>query len=209
VTTGSATARSWWQSPLVWLAGLAVIAVGISVALMSGDDEPAVPIGAETGPIEVLDPPLPRFSSPDLALGETAPRFVATDSTGQTLEIGGDGVPRVIGFFAHWCSHCQAEVPHTVAWLEDNEIPDGVDVVAVSTAVEPAGDNYPPSAWFTRERWPEPYVLDDADGTLATAYGLSAFPYWVAVDAQGEVVFRITAELSDEQFEAMLASVTP
>ena len=65
----------------------------------------------------------------------------------------------------------------------------------MATAIDPARPNYPPDAWLKREQWSAP-VLVDGDGSVADAYGLSAFPYWVAVDREGKVVMRATGELA-------------
>ena len=35
-------------------------------------------------------------------------------------------------------------------------------------------------------------ILDDAQGTVAAAFGLSAYPYFVFVDADGQVALRAT-----------------
>ena len=61
-----------------------------------------------------------------------------------------------IWFVAHWCPHCQAEVPRIVALAEQGRLPEGVDVAAVSTAVDATAPNYPPSAWLDRVGWPFP-----------------------------------------------------
>ena len=64
---------------------------------------------------------------------------------------------------------------------------DGIDVTAVATGTNADAANYPPSAWLKREDWPFPVMADSADGTAANAYGLSAYPYFVLVDADGKV----------------------
>ena len=72
--------------------------------------------------------------------------------------------------------------------------------MAVSTAVREGTPNYPPSEWFTKERWPTDIFVDNQDNDLAAAYGLAGFPYWVLVDATGRVVHRSSGELTEEQF---------
>ena len=111
-----------------------------------------------------------------------------------------DGTVRLIGFFAHWCPHCQREVPRVSKWLEENTIPTEIEILAVSTAVREGTPNYPPSEWFIKERWPTDIFVDNQDNDLAAAYGLAGFPYWVLVDATGRVVHRSSGELTEEQF---------
>ena len=68
--------------------------------------------------------------------------------------------------------------------------------------MDPARPNYPPSSWLEREGWTSP-VLADGDGEAASAYGLPAFPYWVAVDADGRIVERRTGELTPRQIDQL------
>lgn len=89
--------------------------------------------------------------------------------------------------------------------LAENPLPDDVELITVSTSVEPSGGNYPPEAWLDREGWEAPTIADDEDSTIAATFGLSAFPYFVAVDADGKVVARATGELTADQFDAVVA----
>jgi len=111
----------------------------------------------------------------------------------------------VIGFFAHWCRFCQAELPRLVEWLEDIAVPEGVEVVAISTAVNPDRDNYPPSEWFEREGYEGILLRDSEDQALATSYGLVGFPYWTVIGADGSVLSRVPGEIDTEIYEALLA----
>lgn len=187
------------RSPMTWLVVLIVIA-GVVVFTGSDDDS----IGDETGPVEVEGAPLVAYSEPDTGTGLTIPTVEATTLDGEPIQLGPDGTGRLIGFFAHWCPHCQAEVPVVLDWLERTELPAGVEVVAVSTAVESSAENYPPSDWFAREEWPTPVIRDDEEGTLAIAYGLTRFPYFVAVDGDGTVVARVTGELTGSELDMLV-----
>ncbi|MDH3707058.1 MAG: TlpA family protein disulfide reductase [Acidimicrobiia bacterium] len=200
---GSESGRSRW---LVWggLAAVVLIAVvvGVAVAQTSSDSGS----GIETGFAELIGQPLPPHDGTPTGVGQPAPLIRA-----QLMEDGAvaqvdtdDGTVRLIGFFAHWCPHCQREVPRVSSWLTDNELPGGVEVVAVSTSVEPGGPNYPPSAWFEREDWPTPVMVDSEDSAVWTGYGSGGFPYWVMVDGDGTVLEQHTGELDDAQFSAMV-----
>ena len=194
------------RSPMTWL--LVIVAIAAVVVFAgSGDDadEPDVAIDRETGPVDVYGDALPLYAESDAAAGLEVPRIRATLLGGNSIELGVDGTARLIGFFAHWCPHCQAEVPVAREWFESTTLPDGVEVIAVSTGVEPTADNYPPSEWFAREDWPTRVVLDDAAGSIAAAYGLTRFPYWVVVDEAGTVVTRTTGELSPAQLDELVA----
>ena len=60
-------------------------------------------------------------------------------------------------------------------------------------------------AWLSDAGWPVPTMADDAGNHAAEAFGLSAFPYYVAVDAEGRVVARASGELTIENVEALVA----
>ena len=113
------------------------------------------------------------------------------------------GVPRIYGFFAHWCPHCQAELPKLTEWLREGIGADGVEVAAISTAVAPEGDNHPPSRWFEDVGYPGDVLVDSANDTAAIAFGLVAYPYWVVTDADGTVLLRMTGNVERDDFVAL------
>ncbi|MED5229696.1 MAG: TlpA disulfide reductase family protein [Actinomycetota bacterium] len=152
----------------------------------------------EKGKVTILGDPIPA----DPEIGYLAPSFKAQLNTGSepiTIDPA-DGTVRLIGFFAHWCPHCQREVPRVSKWLEENGVPTEIEILAVSTAVREGTPNYPPSEWFNKERWPTDIFVDNQDNELAAAYGVAGFPYWVLIDATGRVIHRSSGELTEEQF---------
>ena len=87
----------------------------------------------------------------DPAVGKAFPEFSGTSAMdGQPLTIAKDGRPKLVLFVAHWCPHCQREVPVIKKWLDANKRTD-FDVLAVSTAVDASKGNYPPLSWLTKE----------------------------------------------------------
>jgi thiol-disulfide isomerase/thioredoxin len=205
VTAVSAPRRNY----VPWIIGAAVVVVALVGAIViavtrsddTGDTSAAI---VETNAVVIEGAPLPELVGADQAVGATAPQATGTGFDGLRVELLEDGEPTVVGFFAHWCPVCQGEVDEISDHLDDVGVPDDVRIVAVSTGVRSDGDNYPPSAWFAREGWPAPVLLDDADGSLANAYGLPAFPLWVAVDADGQVAGRVSGAIGPEQFDALL-----
>jgi thiol-disulfide isomerase/thioredoxin len=108
---------------------------------------------------------------------------------------------------AHWCPHCQAELPKIVQFIDQGRVPDGVSVVGLSTGIDPVRPNFPPSVWFEREGWQQPTLIDDAGSRALDALGLSSFPGFVFVDAQGMVVRRLTGEIGADRFGEALDSL--
>jgi hypothetical protein len=85
-------------------------------------------------------------------------------------------------------------------------MPDGIDLVSIATAIDPTRPNYPPDAWLAREGWTVP-VMVDSTNSVASAFGLSAYPYWVFLDGDGKVVMRTTGELAINDLEAILTGL--
>lgn len=202
------------RSSTIWIVGGAIIVIALIGAVVVGltrsdDDDGGDPTAVvETNAVEIDGTPLPALTSDDPALdsafGAPAPSARGTGFDGLGVELLADGQPAVIGFFAHWCPVCQGEVDELSDHLGDIGLPDDVRIVAVSTSAQSDGENYPPSAWFAREGWPAPILLDDRDNSLAAAYGLPGFPFWVVVDGEGNVVGRVSGAIGPDQFDALL-----
>ena len=160
-----------------------------------------------TGSLAVAGSALPQFpeSGADKAVGLTFPDLTGVKVTDSSpLAITNDGRPKVIIYLAHWCPHCQKEVPLLTGWIADNGMPQGVDLNAVSTGVAKDRGNYPPADWLIKEQFPVPTLADDAKNTAFGAAGLTSFPSFVAVGADGTVKVRAAGELSIAQFEQVL-----
>lgn len=110
----------------------AAVAVIVGAIAVIGASSPGPTTADQTAFAETIGTPLPAYSTPDSAIGAEAPTVSAQTLTGDRTMLSGDGTARLYGFFAHWCPHCQDELPQTAAWLEANPLPDGVEVVAVS-----------------------------------------------------------------------------
>lgn len=143
----------------------------------------------------------------DPAIGSAAPTLTGRGFDGKPVTVGGPGTPRVVLFVAHWCPHCQAEVPRIVKLAKQGKL-DGVEVDTVTTGTSPDAPNYPPSKWLAREKWPFTKVLnDDAKQRAMRAYGGPAYPYFVLLDAQGKVVGRASGELAPEVIASAAAKL--
>lgn len=182
-----------------------VAAIGLAIGLSGEDgsgDDPV--LDATFGPVEVSGPALPTLTSPaaDPALGTAAPEVDATTPEGDPIDFGGPGEPTLVVFLAHWCPHCQAELPVLVDLAADGGF-EGVRTVAVLTGTDPVAPNFPPVRWLDREGWTGEIALDDERGTAAAAYGLSSYPFLVMLDADGQVVGRT----SGEQPQAVVAAL--
>jgi cytochrome c biogenesis protein CcmG/thiol:disulfide interchange protein DsbE len=200
--TAARQRRNRW---LIWggVAAVVVIAIVIAVVSSGGSDGTSSTKTAkfETHAVTVTGTPIPKYDAKytgngsDPAIGKTIPTVTGVSVfNGTPVTIKPTGKPQMLVFVAHWCPHCQAEVPELVK-LAKQGVFDGVDVTAGATGTNPAATNYPPSAWLKREGWPFAAMADSPQGTAATAYGINAYPYFVLVDANGKVAGRATGEV--------------
>ena len=207
------TSRS--RTPLVLAIVLAVVAlVAVAAVVLSGggdddDGETSSTVPDATGgevAVQVTGTPLAPLEDPsaDPAVGAAAPGLAGSDYAGNavTIEPGTDG-PMLVVFLAHWCPHCNNEIPVLQQWDEQGGIPEGLQVVGVSTAVSPDRPNYPPAEWLAEKGWAWPVLADDAELTAANAYGVSAFPFLTFIDADGNVTARASGELPVEELQAL------
>ena len=181
---------------------LAVVA--IVVVQFQGGDDGAAP--GQTQAVTVTGNSLPRLGAGgnDAAVGQMAPELSGANFLGEPVQIRNDGRGKVLVFAAHWCPHCQAEVPRLVDWLKDNKLPDGVDLYAIATGTDETAPNYPPQSWLEEVGWGKPVLADSSEDTAAGAMGLSAYPFFVAINPSGQVMFRESGEISMEEFQRLL-----
>jgi thiol-disulfide isomerase/thioredoxin len=185
--------------------GVLVLLVALAVVLSQG---PSGEVQAQERPVAVAGaalPPMPA-SGADPAIGMDGPTLSGSSFNGEpvTIDPGADGNATAIWFLAHWCPHCNAEVPRIVALDGQGALPANVDIYAVSTSVNPNGPNYPPSTWLEQAGWQAPVLADDASRPAATAYGQQTFPFLVILDAEGKVVYRHAGELGDAGIQQVL-----
>ncbi len=206
--------RNRW---LLWGGFAAVVALAVVVAIVasggSNDTSSAKRTSVETHAVTVDGTPLPKYSDTyagtksDPAIGKTIPTLHGVSVlNGKPVTVAPDGKAQAVVFVAHWCPHCQAEVPRLVALAKEGVF-DGVEVTAVATGTNAQADNYPPSAWLQRDGWPFAAMADSPTGTAAEAYGINAYPYFVLVDTDGKVAGRATGEVTDADIKANLAAL--
>jgi thiol-disulfide isomerase/thioredoxin len=190
----------------MWVVCIVVAVAAIATLLATGGGGGSKASAAnQTRPVSVSGTPLPKFTgaSPDPAVGLTMPTVSGQSFTGIPVEIKPDGRRHVILFAAHWCPHCNAELPALVKELAGHPLPPSVEMTVISTAVTTSAPIYPPQKWLEQTiKWPTPVMADDAHNTAAGAFGLGSYPYFVFVDARGRVVSRFAGEMPVVQFRA-------
>lgn len=194
---------------LFTMAVVALVVVGMGVvAFLASQRDSDIPNGPQVAEVEVDGTPLAQFprdaqlavtdASSDAAVGQVAPTLRGTDFDGESVTIGADGRAKAVYFLAHWCPNCQAEVPVVQGLVDSGQVPDGVDLYAVSTSVrDQPNANYPPELWFNREGWTSPVMRDSETSTALGAWGGVSFPYVVYLDGDNRVISRSAGQLDE------------
>lgn len=192
----------------VGLALVVVVALGAAILLSQPDENTVgMPLDAT---VTVSGESLPAFGgdpASDPAVGLVAPDLTGQDFAGAEVAITNDGRPKVILFLAHWCSHCQREVPVLQSYADETGFPDTVDIYSVATSYNPTQPNWPPSSWLEREGWTFPALVDDPASTGFQAFGQGGFPYYVLIDASGQVALRMSGEQDAAAFADLLVQL--
>ena len=188
------------------IAGVVVLVLGIAIAIGVTLSSEPVAAGLPEGEISVVGDFLPQYAGENddnVALGLAAPTFSAPDQNSEIFQLEKNGNSKALLFLAHWCPHCQREVPVVQRFIDSNGVPPGIDVIAVATSIDRGRDNYPPQEWLQREGWSETQIYD-LDREIGEAYGLNAFPYWVFLDKDLNVLARRTGNLPEDMVGALL-----
>lgn len=184
--------------------GAAVLAVVIAIVVFAvqdsgGDATPQIAFQSA----EIEGEALPRMTEgADPAVGMTIPTVNGKSFDGSPITIE-PGEPQVIAFLAHWCPHCQAEVPLLVEWQQSGELKDDVKLIGVSTSANEAQGNFPPASWLEREEWDNPTMVDTPRNAVLQAFGVAGFPTLIAVKADGTVAQRASGELALDQVQQL------
>lgn len=194
----------------VCVAAAAAIAIGMS----SGSSAPA-PSGDQatiiTGQFQdvtVTGSLLPEYSqSNDPALGTPAPGLSGFDFRGNSVNINTaeSRANTLLVFLAHWCPHCNDEIPKLIEWREAGLIPPDLRVVGITTGSRNDAPNWPPSDWISEKKWPFEVLADSEQQTAALAYGLSAYPFMAIVDADGNLQARFSGVVEPDVLSERVA----
>ena len=143
--------------------------------------------------------PMPE-SGDDPAVGKAAPTLTGYDLAGRpvTIDPGSDGKATMVVFLAHWCPHCNYEIPVLNEWKEKGLTPPNLRVVGVTTASRQDQANWPPSKWLVAKKWAFDQFADSEKQDASAAYGVGGYPFLVFIDAAGNVTSRTSGEVPVE-----------
>lgn len=170
------------------------------------------------GPVAVVGAPLPAYpdgDDDDPAIGRTAPVLVGETFDGEPVRVDAavDG-PTWVVFLAHWCPHCNDEIPVINQLRDEGRIPDGINVVGVSTAFNPGRPNWPPGEWLDDMDWTFTAIPDGIDTEreayiAATDFGIGGFPFSMLVDGNGIVTARWSGSKPIDELESLVTGNLP
>lgn len=143
----------------------------------------------------------------DPALGKTAPTLQGYTLSGAPINIqpGANGKPTLVVFLAHWCPHCNAEVPRLNEWRDKGLVPADLRVVGVTTSSRKDQANWPPSNWINDMKWQFETMADSEENDAAFAYGVDGFPFMVLLNGEGKVVSRHSGEMEVNQIQEFIS----
>jgi cytochrome c biogenesis protein CcmG, thiol:disulfide interchange protein DsbE len=181
-----------------------ILAAGLtSVLLVKGQQTTSTTsvtkAATEIAPVTVTGAVLPDYpedpNAPDPAVGLAVPVLTGTTLDGNSIMLPVPGKRTLIAVVAHWCPHCQREIPRLVELQRDGKIPPDLNVVLLSTFVDEPRGNYPPSAWLARENSPFPAMADNPNMDGLKALGGMGFPNLHLIGADGKIIARHSGEL--------------
>lgn len=213
---------------LVVIAGIAIVgggsddgastADGTGAQATSGSDTSDGATGGATGEFQPvtatgealvpLEESVPAAGS-DPAEGVAAPVLNGFDFAGSAVTVKPSGKPVLLVFLAHWCPHCNAEIPRLIEWKESGQMPDSLEVVGITTGSRDDQANWPPSQWLVDMEWPWAVMADSEKQDAAYAMGVSGYPGLVLLDGDGSVLARRSGEASVSELNDWVSAAMP
>ena len=170
-----------------------------------GEFQPVTAVGTALPPLEESVP----APGSDPAEGVAAPVLNGFDFAGAPVAVAPSGKPTLLVFLAHWCPHCNAEIPRLIEWKESGQMPDSLEVVGITTGSRDDQANWPPSQWLVDMEWPWTVMADSEKQDAAYAMGVSGYPGLVLLDGDGAVLARRSGEASVSELNDWVSAVMP
>jgi thiol-disulfide isomerase/thioredoxin len=198
------------------LGAIAVIGIVVAVFVsLPGEDASSGGTIRPSAANQVSISGAPRSSM--LSVGDTVPGFsapgfhmLARSGGGYTIARAPfdwstyRGGPVLLSIWAPWCPHCQNELPVLSEAVAKTP---NVRLVTVVTMIG-AHPGPTPNGYLADHGLTFPVAVDDANGTLAAALGVRAFPTLYLVDSNGTIAFANEGEMSAAQLETELAKLS-
>lgn len=201
-------AKRNWAFPAV-IAGVVVIGIVIvviaalnksptqqsDVELVGGGKGDSAPTASIEG-TAAQGQPFPNITGEDMYTG----RQVSTKDM--------QGKPTLVVVWAHWCPHCQKELP-IIQQMSKDEAGD-FNFLTVTTAAgqQPAQAQYATPATLMKTQGITMPTLRDDGTTIMQALDVQGFPTLLMVDADGKLVGRASGEMPKDQLLSFMQNPT-
>ena len=136
------------------------------------------------------------FAAKGIMRGEELTTFNATTLEGKNFQLGHQGYPMVINFWATWCPPCVGEMPELQKFGERNQ---EVELYLVSIQESPTTIRN-----FLNHEGLNLTPVIDTTGEAARFYRVSAVPTTIVVNAQGIIIYRKTGPVTADELERVL-----
>ena len=154
------------------------------------------------GVVYLNRPPRPG-EAPGVATGRAAPAFSGTTLDGASLALAGlRGRPVIVNFWGPSCVPCRDEFPLFIDELAKHKA-DDIAIVGVLMFDPPAPARDFVAAYHAT--WP---TIDDAAGTIRTAYRAVARPQTYFIDRDGVLRGIQVGQLTTADFERLYAAIS-
>lgn len=207
--TASSSKSESRSNTLWWIIG-GVLGLGLIIWLafaIAGEE--ATDESIAFGEVTVEGEDLPFFDSAaaDPAVGQVAPTVTGNDWNDNQYTIGPSDNAKIVVMLAHWCPHCQAEIPVINQWVADGGLPEGVELYGVTVLTNRLrdGSTWPPGEWLDDSGWTTPTIMDDEGGSVVQAYGLTSTPTYVVLGPDNENLGRLAGQIGTSGLDALAA----
>ena len=132
--------------------------------------------------------------------------FTLVDQNGNTHKLSDyKGKTVFLNFWATWCPPCRAEMPDIQKMYEDygKNTKDLIVLGVAGTNVGNETDAKGVSEFLNQNSYSYPVVMDEG-GSLASKYGVRAFPTTFMINADGNVFGYVTGSLNAHALESIV-----